>query len=33
MINKLENAVIRKYGFESKITIWVFCVTEVLRRW
>lgn len=32
MINKIENAVISKYGFESKITIWVFRLTEILRR-
>lgn len=32
MINKIENAVIRKYGFENKITIAVFRFTEILRR-
>lgn len=32
MIEKIENAVIRKYGFENKITIWVFRFTEILRR-
>jgi len=32
MINKIEDAVIRKYGFEHKITIAVFRFTEILRR-
>lgn len=32
MINKIEDAVIRKYGFENKITITVFRFTEILRR-
>ena len=32
MINKIENAVIRKYGFENKITILTFRFTEILRR-
>ena len=32
MISKIEDAVIRKYGFEHKITIAVFRVTEILRR-
>ena len=32
MINKIENAVIHKYGFESKITIWVFRLMGILRR-
>lgn len=31
MINKIENAVIHKYGFESRITIAVFRLTEILR--
>lgn len=32
MINKIEDAVIRKYGFENKMTILVFRMTEILRR-
>lgn len=32
MINKIENAIIRKCGFENKITITIFRVTEILRR-
>lgn len=32
MIRKIEDAVIRRYGFEHKITIAVFRITEILRR-
>jgi hypothetical protein len=32
MLQKLENKVIEKYGFENKKTILVFKVTEILRR-
>lgn len=31
-IENIENKVIRKYGFEHKKTIFVFRVTEILRR-
>jgi hypothetical protein len=32
MLQKLENKVIEKYGFENKKTILVFKITEILRR-
>ena len=32
MINKIENAVIRKYGYEHPLTIAVFKITEILRK-
>ena len=32
MLQRIENTVIRKYGFENKITIYTFKVTEFLRR-
>ena len=32
MIKKIENAVIRKYGFEHTITIIVFWLTHILRK-
>jgi hypothetical protein len=32
MLQKIEDAVIRRHGFESRITITVFRVTEILRR-
>ena len=32
MMNKIENAVIRKYGFENKRTIAVFRATEIMRK-
>ncbi len=32
MIEKLEDRTIRKYGFESRKTIFVFKVTEKLRK-
>lgn len=32
MISKIENYVIRKYGFENKKTIVVFKITEILRK-
>lgn len=32
MMTKIENAVIRKYGFEHKITIMVFRITEIFHR-
>lgn len=30
-INNLENKAIRKYGFESKATILIFRITNILR--
>lgn len=32
MIEKIENAVIRKYGFEHPMTIRVFNITYYLRK-
>ena len=32
MLERLENKVIRKYGFEHKITIAVFWLTHILRK-
>ena len=32
MINKIENAVIHKYGYEHKMTIIVFWVTHLMRK-
>jgi len=32
MLQRIENKVIEKYGFENKITIFTFKVTEILRR-
>ena len=32
MIKEIENAVIRKYGFEHKITIIIFWLTHILRK-
>lgn len=31
IIEKLENKAIRKYGFESKATILIFRITNILR--
>ena len=31
MLEKIENAVVHKYGYEHKITIWVFRITDFLR--
>lgn len=32
IINNIENKAIRKYGFESKTTIFIFRVTEAIRN-
>ena len=32
MLEKIENKVIRKYGYEHKITIMVFWITHFLRK-
>jgi len=32
MIERIENTVIRRYGFESKITIAVFRMIDLLRK-
>ena len=32
MINRIEDAIIHRYGFENRITITVFRVTEILRK-
>ena len=32
MLKKIENAVIRKYGYEHKITLKVFWITHFLRK-
>jgi hypothetical protein len=32
MLKKIEDKVIRKYGYEHKITIIVFWITHFLRR-
>lgn len=31
-IERLENNAINKYGFESKKTIFVFKITEIMRK-
>lgn len=31
MLKKIENAVIRKYGYEHKITIIIFWITHFLK--
>lgn len=32
MLEKIENAVIRKYGYEHKITIIVFWITQLFKN-
>ena len=32
MLEKIENAVIRKYGYEHKITIIVFWITQFFKN-
>ncbi len=32
LIERLENNAIRKYGFESKKTIFIFRITEIMRK-
>ena len=32
LINRLENTTIRRYGFESRRTILIFKLTDLLRR-
>lgn len=32
LVEKIESKVIRKYGFENRKTIFVFRVTEIIRK-
>ena len=32
LINRLENTAIRRYGFESRRTILIFKLTDLMRR-
>lgn len=32
MLEKIENAVIRKYGYEHKITIIIFWITQFFQK-
>ena len=32
MLEKIENAVIRKYGYEYKITIIIFWITQFFQK-